>query len=205
MVEAPPLVPELRLHLATEVTALWQATETCMNATGLAPPFWAFAWAGGQALARHILDTPALVRDRDVLDFAAGGGLVGLAAARAGARHVTCVEVDPLAVSAIAANAALNGLADRIEARCDDLTTDLSRPAPWSVVLAGDVCYEQPMADRVLAFLRARAAAGATVLMADPGRSFLPRQGMRVAAHLSVPTSLALEDRTRMDTVVYHL
>jgi predicted nicotinamide N-methyase len=205
-VAVAPLVPELRLHLATEITPMWQATEAHLRETGVDPPFWAFAWAGGQAVARYVLDHPDIVRDRIVLDFAAGGGLLGLAAARAGARGVTCVEVDPLAVAAIGMNAALNGLADTVAARCEDVTAAPVDGAPsWQVILAGDVCYEQPMAERVLAFLRRQAAAGALVLLGDPGRAYVPCTGVDPLAVYDVPTTLELEDRDIRRTTVWRL
>jgi len=202
-----PLVPELRLHLATEITPLWQATEAHLAETGVEPPFWAFAWAGGQAVARHVLDHPEIVRGRTVLDFAAGGGLVGLAAALAGAESVACVEVDPLAVSAIAVNAALNGLGDTVQARREDVTRRTAgRDGPgWDVILAGDVCYEQSMAARVLSFLRAEAAAGAVVLIGDPGRAYVPTTGVDSVAVFDVPTTLELEDRPIRRTIVHRV
>ena len=142
---APPLIPEIRLYLASAVTPLWRATETTLAAREVPPPYWAFAWPGGQALARYILDDPAVIRGRQVLDFAAGSGLVGIAAAMAGARAATAADIDPIAVAAIALNAAANG------ATVDILHDDpIGRPSAWDVVLAGDVCYEQPMADRPL-------------------------------------------------------
>jgi predicted nicotinamide N-methyase len=199
---APPaLVPELRLHLATEITPLWQATEAALNAINLPPPYWAFPWAGGQALARQILDQPALVAGRRVLDFAAGSGIVALAAARAGAAHVQAVEIDAVAAAAIALNAGLNGLA--VQVVCEDL---VGRPLPdVDVVLAGDVCYERPMAERVFAWLRALSGAGKTVLMGDPGRNYLPTSGLEAVARHLVPTSRELEDREQRDTTIWRV
>lgn len=213
-VATAPLVPEVRLHLATEVTPLWQATEAHMRVTGLDPPFWAFAWPGSQALARHLLDHPALTRNRAVLDLAAGGGLAGLAAARAGAASVLCAEVDPLAATAIRLNAALNGLGARVAVTLDDLlpaaddrstVRDAARLGEWAVILAGDVCYERAMANRVIRYLTAQAAAGALVLLADPGRAYVPKRSLTVETRLTVPTSLDLEDRETRETVVYRL
>jgi len=214
------LVPEVRLYLATEVTPLWQATEAEMRATGLEPPYWAFAWPGSQALARHLLDHPEIVRGRTVLDLAAGGGLAGLAAARAGAASVLCAEVDPLAATAIGLNAALNNLTHGVSVTLDDLlptpgSATAQNGAPdggqdggqgdWAVILAGDVCYQKDMADRVTRFLVAHAAAGAHVLLADPGRAYVPRGRMTIAARYSVPTSLELEDRETRETILYRL
>nr|WP_221238435.1 50S ribosomal protein L11 methyltransferase [Roseospira visakhapatnamensis] len=206
------MVPELRLHLATEVTPLWQATEALMRDTGLEPPFWAFAWPGSQALARLVLDRPDLVRGRRVLDFAAGCGLAGLAAARAGAASVLCADVDPLAVAAIRLNAALNGLSPRVAVTVADLLAADGVPAEphahlgdGAVILAGDVCYERAMADRVTCLLVAQADAGAHVLLADPGRAYLPDSRLKVEVRLRVPTSLELEDRDVRETTVYRL
>src|SRR6267142_2857250 len=151
---APPLVPEIRLHLATEVTPIWQATEDSLAQGMVPPPYWAFAWAGGQALARYLLDHPEAVAGRAVLDFGAGSGLVAIAAAKAGAASVTAAEIDHFAAAAIAANAALNEVAIAVT------TADVSDCADpgREVVAAGDVCYERPMAERVTAWLRFLAA-----------------------------------------------
>ncbi|MCB9949200.1 MAG: methyltransferase [Rhodospirillaceae bacterium] len=198
---APPLVPELRLHLATEITPLWQATEDVLASTGLPPPYWAFAWPGGQAMARLLLDRPDLVRGRRIVDFAAGCGLAALAAARSGAAGVLASDIDPLAMMALRLNAAANGLA------VDTTTADLVGQAldGIDVVLAGDVCYEKPMAARVTGWLRVLAAAGKTVLLADPGRTYLPQGGLDPLARFTVPTTLELEDRDRRDTVVWQV
>ena len=196
----PALVPEIRLHLATEVTPLWRASETFLATRNVPPPFWAFAWPGGQALARYVLDRPETVRNRRVLDFAAGSGLVGIAAARAQAAAVTAADTDGHAGAAIALNAALNEAA--IAVVTDDL---IGGPSAWDVVLAGDVCYEQPMAGRTIAWLRTLAAAGTEVLLGDPGRTYRPRDGLAELARYQVPTSLELETRTVCDTAVWRL
>ncbi len=194
-----PLVPEIVLNLATAVTPLWQATEATLARTNLPPPFWAFAWPGGQALARLVLDRPALVEGRSVLDFAAGCGVAAIAAARAGASRVIASEIDAFAAAAIAQNARLSGV--DIAITLDDA---VEGPADlWDVVLAGDVCYEKPMAARVVPWLCRAARAGATVLLADPGRAYLPSDGLTEIARYDVPTSLDLENRTLMTTVVY--
>jgi len=200
VVAAPPLVPEIRLHLASEITPLWHATEASLARAQLPPPYWAFAWAGGQALARHVLDHPALVRDHTVLDFGAGSGLVAIAAAKVGAR-VTAAEIDPFAAAAIALNAELNGVAITIE-RTDVIGRE---PAPWQTVLAGDMCYERPLAERLTQWLRTLAARGVTVLLGDPGRAYLPSEGLEAIARYAVPTSLELEDRTSREGVVWRL
>ncbi len=197
---APPLVPEIRLHLASEVTPLWRATEVTLATRNVPPPYWAFAWPGGQALARYVLDSPGTVRGRRVLDFAAGSGLAGIAAARSGAAAVTAADVDAHAVAAIALNAAGNG------AMIDIVTDDLiDGPSVWDVVLAGDVCYEQPMAGRTTNWLRQLAAAGTEVLLGDPERSYRPADGLVELARYRVPTSLDLETRTECETVVWRL
>jgi len=198
---APPLVPEIRLHLATEVTPIWQATEETLARSALPPPFWAFAWAGGQALARYLLDHPANVAGRSVLDFGAGSGLVAIAAAKAGAGSVLAAEVDHFAAAAIAANAVLNEVA--ISVATEDLLDTVN--LRWDVVTAGDVCYEQPMADRVVGWLRGMAARGTIVVLGDPGRAYLPCGGLVERARYVVPTSRELEDREYRETVVWEL
>ncbi|UPY34961.1 50S ribosomal protein L11 methyltransferase [Sediminicoccus sp. KRV36] len=185
-----PLLPGLRLHLATEITPIWQASEAFLQQHGMEPPFWAFAWPGGQALGRAIRDAPALVRGKRVLDFAAGCGIAAIIAAQCGASLVEASEIDPLAVAAIGMNAALNGVS--VLASGADMVGSACR---WDVILAGDVCYEAPMVAHILPWLRAMAAAGAEVLIADPGRAYLPREGMAALSTHAVPTSLELEDR----------
>jgi predicted nicotinamide N-methyase len=198
---APPLVPEIRLHLATEVTPIWQATEESLSRFGTPPPFWAFAWAGGQALARYIIDHPETVAGKDVLDVASGSGMVAIAAAKAGARRVTASDIDPFAATAIALNATLNGVSVSVDTR--DL---LNRgPAGWGVVTAGDVCYEEPMASRMIALLRRIAARGRLALLGDPGRAYLPREGLVERARYTVPVSRELEDREAREGVVFEV
>ena len=199
-VAAAPLVPEIRLHLATEITPLWHATEASLARDQLPPPYWAFAWAGGQALARHILDHPELVRGRRVLDFGAGSGLVAVAAAKAGGR-VTAAEIDPFAQAAIRLNAGLNGVDVAIESAD---VIDLG-PVPWEVVLAGDMCYERPLAERLTAWLRTLAAQGVDVLLGDPGRAYLPAAGLVALARYTVQTTLELEDRVSREGVVWRM
>jgi predicted nicotinamide N-methyase len=197
---SPPLLPEIRLYLASAVTPLWRATEATLAAREVPPPYWAFAWPGGQALARYVLDDPAAVRHRSVLDFAAGSGLAGIAAALAGAAAATAVDIDRIAAAAIALNAAANGVT--VDVVCDD---PIGRPSAWDVVLAGDVCYEQPMAGRATDWLRRLAAMGTEVLLGDPGRSYRPADGLVEMAHYRVPTSLDLETRTECEAVVWRL
>ena len=197
----PPLVPEICLHLATEIAPLWQATEETLSRYSLPPPFWAFAWAGGQALARYMLDHPTKVAGRSVLDFGAGSGLVAIAAAKAGAASVLAAEIDLFAAAAIAANAALNDVGIRVQT--EDLL-DTADPC-WEVVTAGDVCYERQMADRVMRWLRRLAAGGSLVLLGDPGRAYIPSQGLLERTRYLVPTSRELEDRDCRETVIWQV
>jgi predicted nicotinamide N-methyase len=199
-IAAPPLTPEIRLHLATEITPIWEATEATLAQMNLAPPYWAFAWAGGQALTRFLLDHPDWVKGKRVLDFAAGSGLSAIGAAKAGAAHVQAAEIDGYAIAAIALNARINNVA------IDLVREDLVGVEPrWDVVLAGDVCYERPMAERVIAWFRALAGRGVDILMGDPGRAYLPQSGLVELARYQVPTSLELEDRTMRETIVWRL
>jgi predicted nicotinamide N-methyase len=195
-----PLVPEIALHLASEVVPLWQATEARLAESGLPPPYWAFAWPGGQALARHILDAPVGFRGRRILDLAAGCGIAGIAAAKAGG-ETAASEIDRFAVAAIRLNAALNAVTVEVIER--DLLDD--PPGNWDIILAGDLCYERPMAERVLGWLRANAAKGALVLMGDPGRTYRPQDGLEPVARYVVPTSLDLEDRLERETAVWRI
>lgn len=189
--QVPPHTPELRLHLADEITPIWRLTEERLAEIGLPPPFWAFAWAGGQAVARHVLDNPKLVAGRQVLDFATGSGLVAIAAMLAGAKGVLASDVDDFCGPAVALNAAANGVQVRYTA--SDL---LEGPVPdrIEVILAGDICYEQPLAGRVLAWLTRARAEGRTVLIGDPMRTYFPREGLIKLAEYQVPTTRELED-----------
>ena len=170
---APPHVPEIRLHLAEESHALWLKTEEELAEIGLPPPFWAFAWAGGQGLARYILDHPETVRGKSVLDFATGSGLVAIAAARAGAKAVTACDIDPFCADALALNADANAVAVAFAA--DDL---IGMDEGWDAVLAGDVFYAKDFADALLPWFERLTARGATVLVGDPGRSYLPKDAL---------------------------
>ena len=172
-----PHAPEIALHLADEATELWRKTEEELDEIGLPPPFWAFAWAGGQALARYILDHRAIVAGRRVLDFASGSGLVAIAAAKAGAARVEACDIDPFAIAAIPLNALANGVA--VEARLIDL---VGADAGWEVVLAGDICYQQDIAERVTDWLSRLDRRGAVVLIGDPGRSYLPTDRLEALA-----------------------
>ena len=188
--QRPPLIPEITLRLADEVTPIWNFTEQALDQLGLAPPFWAFAWAGGQALARYLLDPPHEAAGKTVLDFAAGSGLVGIAAALGGARAVSATDIDPFCAAACAFNAQANGVA------LEFITRDLLSAPPPAVdlICAGDICYEKPMAERILAWLGQAHEAGTRVLIGDPNRSYFPRSGLKRLAAYEVATTLELED-----------
>jgi predicted nicotinamide N-methyase len=201
----PPLVPEIALHLAGDVMGLWGDTESraAVQASGsiaLPPPYWGFAWPGGQALARYIIDNPERVKGSTVLDFGAGSGLVAIAAAKAGAACVVAAETDPLALVAIELNASANAVF--IEPLGHDI---IGTNARWDTILAGDMCYERPLAERLLPWLRALTRDGVHILIADPGRNYFPQAGVTKLATYSVPTSLELEDRAVRETSVYEL
>lgn len=194
-----PLVPEIALRLATEITPIWQATEDWLHRAGIEPPFWAFAWPGSQALARYVLDHPQRVAGRRVLDFAAGCGLAAIACARAGAASVEAAEIDPMAAAAIALNAAANDVTVTIST--GDLVGTACR---WDSILCGDVCYEAPMTAHILPWLRTLAGQ-AEIWLADPGRAYLPRDGLEPFACYTVPTTTELEDRSERTATLYRL
>jgi predicted nicotinamide N-methyase len=195
---APPHVPEISLHLADEAHELWLKTEDELAGIGLPPPFWAFAWAGGQGLARHVLDHPELVRGLDVLDFASGSGLVAIAAAKAEAASIVAADIDPFSAAAVAMNAAANGVALDYTA-ADLIGTDIG----WDVVLAGDVFYDQALARELTPWFDTLARRGATVLIGDPGRSYLPRQRLEPLATYEIAVTRALEDAEVKRTTVW--
>ncbi|MDX3927583.1 MAG: methyltransferase [Shinella sp.] len=195
---APPHVPEIRLHLASEAHELWLKTEEELEEIGLPPPFWAFAWAGGQGLARHILDRPELVSGTSVLDFASGSGLVAIAAKKSGAASVVASDIDPWCATAIGLNAALNGV-DINFCGADLVGSDDG----WDVVLAGDVFYDKGFADALVPWFEALAARGAEILVGDPGRSYCPRERMQALATYEVPVTRALEDSEVKKTTVW--
>lgn len=197
-----PHAPEISLWLADEVTPLWRLTEEELGAIGLPPPFWAFAWAGGQGLARWLLDNREEVAGKRVLDFAAGSGLVGVAAMKAGAATALCADIDPFSAAAVAANARANGV--HLAFTGADL---LDAPPPTvDVICAGDICYEQPLAGRVLDWLGRARAAGTRVLIGDPGRNYFPKDGgLTLLAEYAVPTSRELEDQEIKRTRVWVL
>ncbi|HTT99138.1 MAG TPA: methyltransferase [Rhizomicrobium sp.] len=197
---APPLVPEIRLHLATEVVPLWRKTEEELEAEGVPPPYWAFAWAGGQALSRYVLDNPNVVSGKSVLDFGSGSGLVAIAAAKAGATRVLAADIDKFASAAIAENARANE--SILEVTTDDV---IGQNRGWKTVLIGDMCYERPLAERLLAWLRELASNGVFILLGDPGRSYFPKTGVEKLATYRVQTTRELEDREIRETSVYRL
>ncbi|NRG16884.1 methyltransferase [Rhizobiales bacterium] len=194
-----PNAPEIRLHLADEAMALWEKTEEELGALGLPPPFWAFAWAGGQALARYILDNPDIVAGKRVFDFAAGSGLVGIAAAKAGAAKVTASEIDDYAIAAIELNGELNGI--RLETTFADVTQGDIPEA--DVMFCGDVFYEKPMAERVVAFLDRLLKRGVPVYIGDPGRSYLPKERLVGLATYEIEVIRSLEDAEIKKTSVF--
>lgn len=197
---APPHVPEILLHLADEAHDLWQRTEDELVEIGLPPPFWAFAWAGGQGLARYVIDNPDMVLGKRVLDFASGSGLVAIAAARAGAAEITAADIDPFCATAIRLNSDANGVMNKF------LGTDcIGTDADWDVILAGDVFYDKPFADRLMPWFSALKRRGAEVLIGDPGRSYLPRSGLEPLGVYQVPVTRALEDAEVKRTTVWRL
>ena len=200
--QTPPHTPELTLRLADEVTPIWRMTEEALAGIGLPPPFWAFAWAGGQALARYVLDHPELVRGQAVVDFASGSGIVGIAAAKAGAARVLAADIDPFCCAALALNAEANGVV------VDDTDADLldAPPPAWAqVILAGDICYEKPMAEAVMDWLRRGRAQGSTVLIGDPGRTYFRKDDLVKLAEYQVETTRELEDMAVKRTSVWTL
>ncbi|RWG18462.1 MAG: methyltransferase [Mesorhizobium sp.] len=195
---APPHVPEVLLHLADEAHDLWLRTEEELAEIGLPPPFWAFAWAGGQGLARYVLDHPATLQGKRVLDFASGSGVVAIAALKAGAAEVTAADIDPFCATVIALNLEANGVkADFLDA--DSIGTDNG----WDVVLAGDVFYDKPLAERLTPWFTSLKARGADILVGDPGRAYLPKTGLQSLAVYQVPVTRVLEDAEVKRTTVW--
>jgi len=198
---APSIVPEILLHLATEVTPLWQLTEERLHQGDLPPPFWAFAWPGGQGIARYILDNPELVRGKRVIDFAAGCGIAAIAAMKAGAKSALAVDIDPLALEAIKLNAKYNQVSvDTVEG------VDLAKPLKKAdIIFAGDICYQQALSTKVTRWLRLCVEVGITAYIADPGRAYVPQEGMHQKASYDVPTSRDLEDQDMRTVTVWQL
>ncbi|MCJ8520199.1 putative nicotinamide N-methyase [Pseudorhizobium tarimense] len=198
VLQSPPHVPEIRLHLADEAHDLWQKTEEELEAIGLPPPFWAFAWAGGQGLARYVLDHPDVVRGKRVVDFATGSGLVAIAAVQSGAADVLAADIDPWAPEAVSLNAAANHAIVRYTAV--DL---IGRPIEAQVVLAGDVFYDRAFAQALLPWFKQLVEQGVSVLVGDPGRSYLPKDRLSPLAVYEVPVTRALEDAEVKKTTVW--
>jgi predicted nicotinamide N-methyase len=201
--EAPVMVPEFKLWLATEYVPIWQATEAWLDEKNVDPPYWAFCWPGGQAIARYLLDHPDLVRGKSVIDFAAGSGVSSMAAMRAGARSVIANDIDALSLIAAQLNADANGLA--IETSAQDWLAGADGTPEADVVIAGDVCYERDMSVRALKWLRSHANAGRLVLLGDPGRNYFSAQGLEELARFEIPTSLQLENSGMRETVVWRV
>ncbi len=197
----PSIVPEITLHMAVELTPLWLSTEERLKQAGLPPPFWAFAWPGGQALARYILDHPCEAKDKRILDFAAGGGVAAIAAAKVGAAKSIAADIDPFALVAIQMNATRNGVvvenAREIDMEKAYLDADL--------ILAGDVCYQQAMSVRIMRWLYLCLEKGVRILLADPGRAYVPQSGLVKLAQYDVPTSRELEDRDSRTVTIWEV
>jgi predicted nicotinamide N-methyase len=197
-VTTPPHVPEIRLHLAGEAHDLWLKTEEELEEIGLPPPFWAFAWAGGQGLARYVLDHPQTVAGKRVVDFASGSGLVAIAAVKAGARSVQAVDIDPWTATAIELNSRLNDL--EISFFNEDI---IGSTLDADVLLAGDVFYDKGFAGRLIPWFEAVSTAGRTIIVGDPGRAYCPRERMQALATYRVPVTRALEDSEVKKTTVW--
>ena len=197
---APSHVPELQLYLADDAVSLWELTEEQLGEMGLPPPFWAFAWAGGQALARYVLDHSETVRGRNVLDVASGSGLVAIAAMKAGAAAALAVDIDAFAAHAAILNAALNNV--RVETSDAD---PVGKPTDAEIILVGDLFYDRDLAPRVLDWLIAMQAQGKTVLIGDPGRTYLPRDKLEQIAAYDIPVTRALEDAEVKRAAVWRL
>lgn len=218
---AVPLTPEIQLHLAHEAVPLWQKTEEELGALGLPPPFWAFAWAGGQALARYVLDNPETVADKTAIDLASGSGLVAIAAMKSGAKHVTAADIDEFAAAAIVLNFSCNSVQaaqagepsrhENLEHRHTDRLTIVSdnllefKPPQVDIILVGDLFYEKSTAEKVFAWLSAAKLQGSNVLIGDPGRSYLPKDKLTKLAEYNVPVTRDLEDAEIKRTAVWTL
>ena len=189
--QAVPHAPEISLWLADEITPIWRLTEEELGEMGVPPPFWAFAWAGGQALARWLLDHPDQVAGQRVIDLATGSGLVAVAAMKAGAASVLAADIDPFCAAAVTANATSNG----VEIAFTDANLLDAPPPPADLICAGDVFYEKPMAEAVLAWLTQAQANGTRVIVGDPGRTYFPKSGLTLLAEYTVPTTRELEDQ----------
>jgi predicted nicotinamide N-methyase len=201
--EAPAMVPEFKLWLASEYVPIWQATEAWLEEQNIDPPYWAFCWPGGQAVARYLLDNPTLVAGKRVIDFAAGSGVSSMAAAKAGAASVLANDIDLLSLVAARLNAEANGLS--IDTSSADWLAGRDGDPETEVVIAGDVCYEREMSKRALDWLRGHANRGRLVLLGDPGRNYFSAQGLEERARYEIPTTLQLENRGMRETVVWRV
>ena len=197
----PSIVPEIPIYMATEVTPLWQLTEDRLRKADLPPPFWAFAWPGGQGMSRYILDNPALVKGKRVIDFAAGSGIAAIAAMKAGASEVLAIDIDPLALHAINLNAAHN----QVEVKISEGIDIYEPPAKTDLILAGDICYQQSMSTALVRWLHLCHASGIKVLISDPGRAYVPKEGLTKLATYTVPTSRDLEDQDSREVTVWEM
>lgn len=196
----PPHCPEISLYLADEAVALWQLSADELDQQGLPLPFWAFAWAGGQALARYLLDHPEVVQGKQVYDLASGSGLVAIAAKLSGADHVTAVDIDPYSIAAIGLNAGINGV--ELSTHLGDI---IGQHLETEVLLVGDLFYEREIAEPLYAWLKQCQQAGTTVLVGDPGRTYLPKDGLKELACYQIEVSRDLEDQDVKVTRVWGL
>jgi len=196
-----PLVPEISLYVAHEAVPLWQKTEEELGEIGLPPPFWAFAWVGGQALARYILDNPGVVRSKTVLDLASGSGLVGIAAMMADAAGVIAADIDRFALKAIKLNSSVNNVVVTV---CGEDLLDGS-PPDVGVIVVGDLFYEKSLAERLMSWLEVAVEQGTCVLIGDPGRSYLPQDRLVSCASYDVPVTRDLEDAEIKNSQVWRL
>ncbi|MFZ2467479.1 MAG: methyltransferase [Parvibaculum sedimenti] len=197
----PPLVPEVKLHLASEIVPIWQMTEEELEKSGLPPPFWAFAWAGGQALSRYILDHPEVVRGKRVLDFGSGSGMIGIAAMKANAASVLAADIDIFAAASIRLNAEVNSVS--LDVTTEDIVGSPNQG--WDVILIGDMCYERPLAERIEKWVHSLVDGGATALIGDPGRTYLPKSGLEKLISYAVKTTRELEDTDVRNTSVWRV
>jgi len=200
-IRPPSAVPEISLYLASEATPLWKQTEGLLEQRDVPLPFWAFAWPGGQGIARYLFDNPSVVEGRRIVDFAAGSGLGAIAAMKAGAKSAVAVDIDPLSLASIKMNATINNV---IVKPCAGINLE-KVPARTDLILAGDICYQQAMSTKVLRWLRICVEAGIEVLLSDPGRAYLPENGKVKRASYNIPTSLDLEDRDVRTTTIWQL
>ncbi len=199
---SPPLVPEVQLHLAEDSLPIWEKTEEELGEVNVPPPYWAFAWAGGQALARYLLDNPQIVRGKRALDLGSGSGLAGIAAMKGGAASVLAADIDTMALAATGLNAAANAVA--IEMMAGDLLA-ADPPGTFDVILVGDLFYERELASRVLTFIETALHNGALILIGDPQRNYFPKGRFEAAAEYHVPVTRELEDAEIRRTTVWRV